>query len=208
MRQFTACIAASALALGAASIALPAYAADDIGSNPITEFFDGLGLGSKEKPEIAYRDRAPLVPPSNVSALPPPVPGAANRDANGEWPKDPDVQRRAEAKARNDLLPTETYNYRMEKNSRISPSELQGRRTAGGGAVTEPGGTVGDNHNDRLSPSELRNQRLDRGAIAAAVPSGPRNRLSDPPAGYLSGSEVTAEVKPEKPWYGKLFSGN
>ncbi|HEY0293146.1 MAG TPA: hypothetical protein VGC51_12600 [Hansschlegelia sp.] len=204
MRQITACLASAAIALGAASVAGPALAADDMGSNPITEFFDSLGMGEKEKPDIDYKERAPLVPPSSNASLPPPQAKGPSR-ADDAWPSDPDAQARAERKARANELPTETYNARIDRNSRLSPGELQGRRTAGAGAVTETGGsTTYDNTITRMSPDELKSQRMNRTADAA--PAGSRSRLSDPPPGYLVGNGVSAQVKPEaKPWYGRLF---
>lgn len=205
MRQINAGLASAVITFGAASVATPAYAADDMGSNPITELFDSFGMGDKEKPEIDYRERAALVPPATTSQLPPPAPKGSRSDA---WPNDYDVMMRERKKAEAETLPTETNAYRMEKNSRLSPSELAGGRRTGGGAVTEPGGTVGDNTVSRLSPTELKTQRLNRDAIAQAEsgPVGSRSRLSDPPPGYLAGNGVQAEIKPEqKPWYGRLF---
>lgn len=205
MRQINTCLASAAIALGAASVATPAFADDDMGSNPITELFSSFGMGDKEKPEIDYRERAALVPPSTTSQLPPPAPKGSRSDA---WPNDYDAVMRERKKAEAEKLPTETTSYRMEKESRLSPSEIAGGRRKGAGAVTEPGGTVGDNTVTRLSPTDLKNQRLNRAAIAQAEsgPVGSRSRLSDPPPGYLSGNGVQAEVKPEqKPWYGRLF---
>lgn len=205
MRTMILRLAGAALVLSAAT---PAFAADDMDSNPITEFFASFGSGDKEKPDIDYRERAPLVPPTNTAALPPPA-AVTHSDS---WPNDPDAQARAERKARNDELPTETYNYRMDKNSRLSPSELQGKRTVGGGTVGGYGGTSADNDITRLSPSELKAKRkahsADATPVADASPAsnGPRTRLSDPPPGYLQGNGVVAEVKPEeKSWLSGIF---
>ncbi|MBB3974648.1 hypothetical protein [Hansschlegelia beijingensis] len=202
MRQITACLASASIVLGASALAVPAHAADDMGSNPITELFDSFGMGDKEKPEISYQERAPLVPPPTTAQLPPPqAKGAAGR-ATGQWPNDPDEQRRAEAKARGDVLPTETNNWRMDRNSRLMPSELQRRRIEGANVTTAPGDPIyGDT--SRLSPSELRAKRT---AGAAPTTPGPRTRLSDPPPGYLVGDGVTASVQTEKKaWYSRLL---
>jgi hypothetical protein len=207
MRQMTTCLASAAIAFGAAAVSTPAFAADDLGSNPITEFFDSLGMGDKEKPEIDYRERAALVPPSTTSQLPPPAQKGAPSDA---WPKDYDVMMREQKKAKADELPTETYNYRMDKNSRLSPAEMAAGRRSGGnaGAVTSADGTMPDNDMSRISPAELKSQRLNKGAVAAAEsgPVGSRSRLSDPPPGYLAGNGVQAQLPPEqKPWYSRMF---
>jgi len=203
MRHITACLATAAIALGASAVSVPAFAADDMGSNPITELFDSFGMGDKEKPEISYQERAPLVPPPSTAELPPPQPKGSVAHATGQWPNDPDEQRRAEAKARGDVLPTETNNWRMDRNARLMPSELQRRRIEGANATTAPGDpSYGDM--SRLSPSELRAKKA--AAAAAPTTAGPRTRLSDPPPGYLVGDGVTASVQTEKKaWYSKLL---
>ncbi|MFL1876601.1 hypothetical protein ACIKT0_15725, partial [Hansschlegelia beijingensis] len=122
--------------------------------------------------------------------------------ATGQWPNDPDEQRRAEAKARGDVLPTESNNWRMDRNARLMPSELQRRRIEGANVTTAPGDpSYGDM--SRLSPSELRAKKA--AGTASATP-GPRTRLSDPPPGYLVGDGVTASVQTEKKaWYSRLL---
>ncbi|MET0314100.1 MAG: hypothetical protein ABW275_06865 [Hansschlegelia sp.] len=198
MRQLTACLSAAVIALGASALAEPALAADDMGSNPITELFDSLGMSHKEKPDIDYQERAPLVPPTETSNLPPPqAPGAA-ASSSGQWPRDPDVQRRAERKALEDLPTTETTSYKMgDRESRIDPTEL-GRRRIRGASVpqTSSAATQGDNEVSRVTPGELRSQRINRQAMTPPVAEGSRGKLSDPPKDYLQGNGTTATVQP------------
>lgn len=201
MRQITALLATAALAAGAASYAAPAFAQQDMGSNPITEFFDGLGMGEKEKPDIDYQERAPLVPPSNVSALPAPQAKGAGRDA--QWPNDPDVQARKERKARSERVPTETYSYQMDRSPRMDPDELGNRRTAGASVPRTAGGTVGDNQVMRASPDEL------AGRPVAEVATPGSRRLTDPPQQYMVGNGVTAQPQAEKKGFlGRIFGGS
>lgn len=203
MRQITACFASAAIAIGATAYAAPAYAADDIGSNPITELFDSFGLGDKEKPDIDYQERAPLVPPSSTANLPPPQAKGEAR-AGAAWPNDPDVQARADRKARDNVAPTETYNYRMDRSPRMDPDELGARRTAGAGVSTTAQGARGDNEIVRSSPDEL--QRPDRKAAEPAPVAASRSRLTDPPVGYMEGAGVTAQAQPEKKGFlGRMF---
>lgn len=204
MRQFTAFFASAAFAIGATACAAPAFAADDIGSNPITELFDSFGLGSKEKPDIDYQERAPLVPPSSTAALPAPQAKGESR-AGAAWPNDPDVQARADRKARDNVAPTETYNYRMDRSPRMDPDELGSRRTKGAGVSTTAQGTRADNEIVRASPDEL--QRGGRPATdTQAVSPTNRTKLTDPPPGYMQGNGVAAEAQPEKKgFFGKIF---
>lgn len=203
MRHITALFASAAIALGTSAVASPAFAADDIGSNPITEFFDGLGLGDKEKPDLDYQERAPLVPPSSAASLPAPQAKGAAR-ANTQWPNDPDLQARAEKRARDNKVPTETYSYRMDRSPRLDPDELGARRTAGANVPRAAGGTAQDNTVQRSDPGDLASRPI----TEVATPAG-RNRLTDPPAGYMVGNGVqAAPAAPEqKPWYKKMFGG-
>jgi hypothetical protein len=203
MRQITACLAAAIVASGSALIATPALAQDDIGSNPITEFFDGLGLGDKEKPDIEYRERAPLVPPSSTANLPAPQAKTSAREA--QWPTDPDVQARAERKARENKVMTETYSYQMDRSPRVDPDELGNRRTAGA-SVSRTGADAAqsDNRIVRSDPDELSGRAIREAAPPAGAAG--RGRLTDPPARYLEGNGVTAQAQPEKKgWLGRIF---
>ena len=205
MRQTTALIAAAAISTSASLFVSPAFAQEDMGSNPITEFFDGLGLSAKEKPDIDYQERAPLVPPTQTGNLPAPKPVNASRGE--QWPNDPDVQARAERRARDNKLPTETYSYRMDREPRLDPDELGGGKRTRGASVprTAGDGTRGDNEIMRADRDEMSGKTI-REVPTSSNASAGRGRLTDPPAGYLVGNGVTAQAKSEeKPWYGRLF---
>ena len=58
-----------------------------------------LGM-DEEKPEIDYRERAPLVVPPKMVLRPP---EASPIEGNKAWPQDPDVQRRKAADAQKKL---------------------------------------------------------------------------------------------------------
>jgi hypothetical protein len=203
-RQITTCLASAAIALAAS--AAPALAQDDIGSNPITELFDSFGLGTKEKPDIEYRERAPLVPPSSTAALPAPQAKTSARDA--QWPTDPDVVAREERKRQNDKVMTETYSYQMDRSPRVDPDELGNRRVRGASvARTGTDATQGDNKIIRAEPDELAGRSIrDPQAEAGASSAVTRGRLTDPPTGYMQGTGVTAQAPTEeKGFFGKLF---
>lgn len=201
MRQISAFLA-SAIVLGAATVSVPAVA-QDVGSNPITELFDGLGLSKKEKPDIDYKERAPLVPPTNTANLPAPQATVAAGEA--QWPNDPDVAARAQRKRDSDRVYTETYEYKMDRNPRMDPDELGNRRVRGAAVPRVAGdGTRGDNEIARSSRDELSQNSI---RTVNAPSSGNRGRLTDPPSGYLSAPNgVTVQpAAEEKSWLGKMF---
>ncbi len=73
-------------------------AAQSMEQSAIRGVLGGLGIIGDDKPSIDYRERAPLVVPKSLDALPPPQQSAASRDPN--WPLDPDAEkerRKAEA---------------------------------------------------------------------------------------------------------------
>ncbi|MFG1299337.1 hypothetical protein V5F49_06025 [Xanthobacter sp. V3C-3] len=139
--------------LAAAPVATPAMAQGIDGS---TNVFDTalqlFGLKDEEpKPEIDYRERAPLVvPPKVPDTLPPPQASAA--DANPNWPKDPDVARRKrEAEA------SRTPVVRDDPGRPLLPSELnKGKRKTLGQAPSSPTEPVGaESKRDVLLPDQL-----------------------------------------------------
>lgn len=146
----------AALALvgaGFVGLAAPAKAQGLDGSNNLLDSaMELFGLKEEEaKPEIEYRERAPLVVPPRVpEALPPPQSSAA--DAHPNWPKDPDVARRKrEAEA------SKTPIVRDDPGRPLMPSELnKGRKKTLGTASNAPTEPVGaGSQRDVLLPNQL-----------------------------------------------------
>lgn len=110
-----------------------------------------LGLAdAPPKPDIDYRERAPLVVPPNAGEnLPPPV--DRNAEANPNWPKDPDVERRRrEAAAAGGPV------VRDDPGRPLMPSELNKGRTKISSAYPssqEPAAT--GSRRDELMPNQL-----------------------------------------------------
>lgn len=141
------------LSFGLAVAALPApAAAQGFEGNFLDNTLQMLGLKDEDpKPEIEYRERAPLVvPPKTPESLPPPQESAAN--ANPNWPKDPDVARR-KREAEADKQPV----LRDDPGRPLLPSELnKGKRrslSASNSAPTEPVGA--GSQRDVLLPDQL-----------------------------------------------------
>jgi len=143
---------ALALALTAALLpARPAAAQESFGGNPMQSIMDLFGLSEEQqKPEIDYRERAPLVVPPSGAAGALPSPQNAAHAANPNWPKDPDVARRAqEAAAANKPI------IRDDPGRPLLPSELnKGRKKILGVIPTEPVNPTGSTR-DELMPSQL-----------------------------------------------------
>jgi len=139
-----------ALGAGFLLAASPASAQSLDGStNVLDSALQLFGLKDEEaRPEIDYRERAPLVVPPRVpDTLPPPQTSAA--DANPNWPKDPDVARRKrEAEASKSPV------VRDDPGRPLLPSELnKGKRKTLGQAPTEPVGA--ESKRDVLLPDQL-----------------------------------------------------
>ena len=144
--------AVAALALAAGLSVLPAApaAAQGFEGDFLKNTMQLLGLSEEEeKPDIDYRERAPLVvPPTTPENLPPPTSSTAA--ANPNWPKDPDLARQR-ARAAAAKAPV----VRDDPGQPLMPSELnKGRRkTAPTYANNDPVAT--GTKRDEIMPSEL-----------------------------------------------------
>lgn len=161
-----------ALAAGL-TVAAPASAQE---GSVIRDLLGAIGLAPVERPQIDYRERAPLVVPPNLATLPPPVDPRAATEGTA-WPVDPEFvemqrrEREREADAR-------------RIGDRMTVEELRAGRRAGAGLVTEPQGPATERH--WIHPRDL--QEIDARRAAEAQRSGPMERrfLTDPPQQLLS----------------------
>lgn len=170
----------SALAAGL-FLAAPANAQE---GGLIQGVLGAVGLVPAERAPIDYRDRAPLVVPPRLDALPPPAaPGAATNAA--AWPVDPEIaamQRENPDQAR----------YRPD--GRMTVEEIRAGRREGAGLVANP-----DNaplsRSYWLDPRELR--AIDTRRAEEAQLRGPMQRrfLTDPPQGLLLPDESAGRVR-------------
>lgn len=134
-----------------------------------------LGIVEPERPEIEYRERAPLAVPPTMT-LPPPVdPEALASDP--QWPDDPAVRARRER---------ETAGFFSPDTSRpLTTEELRASRMPGGAAPQRMLPLSDAEHARPLTPDELRamDPRLLRGEEEAAGLT--RRSLTDPPSEFL-----------------------
>jgi hypothetical protein len=169
----------AAATLVAVSIALAPQVASAQGLMDLGRYI--IGLPQEEKPEIDYRERAPLVVPPNQNLRPPSEGGTAEqRRAN--WPQDPDVaaRRRAAEEARRPVFsPTDAQQTRV-----FTPDEQRAMRRAGVNPGTPPQQPL----NDRGVVQMLEGATMPRTGTAAGANDGPyvepkREYLTDPPLG-------------------------
>jgi hypothetical protein len=115
----------------------------------IKQIMTGIGGTNMENTGIDYRERSPLVVPPKID-LPAPASAAVEAPVPN-WPKDPEVRRRKEAKAarKND-------NKDPREASRIlTPSELAAGKTAPAKRTAETNQPGDPGANAILSPSQL-----------------------------------------------------
>jgi hypothetical protein len=157
----------------------------------IKNIMHGLGGKSVEDRGINYRERSPLVVPSNVTALPPPETGKPKLAPN--WPKDPDEIARKEAiEANRKPLPDAREAARPLTPSELNIKPARKRRTV---ADTGPD-DARDYNNHLLSPSQLgfTNGMFSKMFGGTNVETTPfkgepdRETLTEPPAGYQTPS--------------------
>jgi hypothetical protein len=172
----------------------------------IHNIMSGIGATNGED-RINYRERSPLVIPSNVNALPPPE--AKHAPLAPNWPKDPDEIARKEAIEANRKPVQSVY----EASRPLSPSELnikpsrKKRRTADTGPDES---RTYSNH--LLSPSQLgfTNSMFSKVFGGTSTETKPftgepdRDSLTEPPKGYQTPSPNFAYGSgPLKPLHGE-----
>jgi hypothetical protein len=182
------------LALGAATVALvlcAGYSAARAGDDEdnlsfMDKFMRTLGLKNPGETEygINYSERSPLVVPPTRN-LPPPV--AAGPPPVPDWPKDPDIRKRQEAKAADKPEPRQGDSV-MEEERPLRPDELNVGRAAST-SVAAPGTpeqtTPANPVKKSLFSLDIFNKKEEY-ATFTGEPS--RASLTDPPAGYRTPS--------------------
>ena len=194
MKQIFAALAACA-ALSVAG--LPAQA------QTFRDLMEDIGLQKRKTPDIDFNERAPLVVPPSLEALPPPQDKPSLASVNPNWPHDPDDQARADEEAR-EKLPNRMTKYK--KNAAKEIYKIRAREREEGAAA--PASTMSYETNyDRnkvMTPDELRKVRDERAAAPQQVYVEPeRKRLTDPPPGYRTPSSAQPFGPGEKDRGGK-----
>jgi hypothetical protein len=156
----------------------------------IKQIMTGIGGTNMENTGIEYRERSPLVIPPR-SDLPPPASAAAEAPVPN-WPKDPDVKRRKEAKAarKNDNKDP------VQAARPLSPSELAaGKMSPTAKRSDDPQQPGNPGATAILSPSQLGYEGgfmgMFKGSKTETTPfkgEPTRDTLTMPPSGYQTPS--------------------
>ncbi len=162
----------------------------------------GILGGGPSAPEIEYRERAPLVVPPRTSL---PQPQARASERAGNWPVDPDIQRRREAENPGifDGFIGRPRAQAEGPRLRLSPNELAEGRVAGQPLTSRepvggrPNSMLDDNANTvlRIPQQQMRANDAARAQAQAEQPVGrepPRRFLTEPPQGFRSATQRVA----------------
>ena len=156
------------------------------------ELMEDIGLQKRKQESIDFSERAPLVVPPSLDALPPPEDKAAIASANPHWPTDPDEIRAAEEAERQKIPQHQRRKY--QENAAKEIYKIRAReREEGLTAATPAEYDTSFDRNTVLSPGELKEVRdrrakeaAEAGPVVMAEPE--RKRLTDPPPGYRTPS--------------------
>lgn len=153
---------------------------DDVSSS--TSIYDRLlqVIGVEGGANIQYGERSPLVVPPTRD-LPPPQANAA--PSLPDWPHDPDVARRTQAKAKE--KPKPHPDYVIDSSRPLRPDELRGSGAPGSGG-TASASAEGDVPRPKKSIFDFSFFHKEEYATFTGEPS--RTSLTDPPPGYLTPS--------------------
>jgi hypothetical protein len=154
---------------------------DDVSASPsiYDKFMETIGIGGG--PNIQYGERSPLVVPPTKD-LPPPQADAPPPVPN--WPQDPDIARRKQAKQKE--KPKPHGDYVLESSRPMRPDELRGSGApsgGGGGATASAGSEAPRSKKGFLDFSFFHKEEY---ATFTGEPA--RTSLTDPPAGYMTPS--------------------
>ena len=188
-----AAVAAALLAALIAAGAAPARAGDDDddGASVISRLMHGLGLKNPDETVMGrgdqYSERSPLVVPPTRD-LPPPVSDAA--PPTPDWPKDPDIARKREAKKDNKAH--YQRDYIVESSRPLSPSELNQRSSSSNpnDGQSTADSTMADPRDRGIKKSffDTFDNLFHKQQYATFTGEPPRESLTDPPPGYLTPS--------------------
>ena len=160
----------------------PARAGDDderASPSIYDKIMDTIGIGGS--PNIQYGERSPLVVPPTKD-LPPPQADAPPPVPN--WPQDPDIARRKQAKVKE--KPKAHPDYVLESSRPMRPDELRGSGAPVGGG----GGTTASAGDDAPPPKKsiFGFSFFHKEEYATFTGEPARTSLTDPPPGYMTPS--------------------
>jgi len=139
--------------------------------------------------DINYSERSPLVVPPTRD-LPQPSTDAA--PAGPDWPKDPDITRRAKAKVKERPHPHPDYATDLARPLRPDELNAAGSNSGGRGAAPTPGATSNADYPERDYVVPKKNLfswfSTSKQEYATFTGEPARTSLTDPPTGYMTPS--------------------
>lgn len=168
--------------------------------DPVDEVLETMGLKSRQREQIDYRERPPLVVPPKTGALRPPEQAASER--NARWPQDPDVNAR-KRRAAEGRVPNGIASEQDPSQGGLVREGEGRKRNAYAGVPTRGGasaGGEGSNPATMLTPSQV--GQILASSSETAKPSGvepDRQYLTEPPKGYrraAAGAAPRSTVEP------------
>ncbi len=195
------------VALGAALTAalLCSYTAgaragdDDDGRSFTDKILTTIGLKNSSAGELGinYSERSPLVVPPTRDLVPP---AADAPPPNVNWPKDPDIKRRKEAK-KNDK-PRYQRDYVIESSRPLRPDELNVPGGPSGSTSVSSSGSTASAADTAPKKSLLSGMFQKEEEYATFTGEPKRASLTDPPPGYLTPSpDQPYGIAPERKTY-------
>lgn len=190
-RPLTRAVCRAALATSVICAATAARAGDDDAQASSGGFYDTIlqVIGLSGGANINYSERSPLVVPPTKD-LPPP--SAAAAPAVPDWPKDPDVNRRAKAKIKEKPHPHPDYAIDSARPMRPDELNVPGANTAGRGSAPTPGASSNADYPERDYTPPKKSVfdlfRTSKQEYATFTGEPARGTLTDPPAGYMTPS--------------------
>ena len=177
-----------------AAVAVLSFASAPAQAQSFGELMEDIGLKKRKQEKMDFSERAPLVVPPTLDALPPPEAGGALASVNPNWPADPDAIREQEEAERNKTSRLEQRQYLRNPSGQIYDIRAKEREE---GVHNDPDKTRAydaDVDTGRMTPEQLKAVKKQREATgAAAAPAQAfvepeRKRLTDPPPGYRAPS--------------------
>jgi hypothetical protein len=155
---------------------------DDVSSSPsiYDRLLEVIGVGGG--PNIQYSERSPLVVPPTRDL---PLPQANAPPPVADWPHDPDIARRKQAKQKE--RPKPHGDYALESSQPLRPDQLRGSGApAGGGGGTATASAGNDSPRPKKSIFDFSFFHKEEYATFTGEPA--RTSLTDPPPGYMTPS--------------------
>jgi hypothetical protein len=181
-----------------AAVAALSFASAPAQAQSFRELMEDIGLQKRKQEKMDFSERAPLVLPPSLEALPPPEDTTAIAGVNPQWPTDPDALAAAQEAEEEKVPQHMRRKYNPHAAQEIYEIRAKDRERTTATSNATPYETIFD-RDQKLSPAELkkvRDSRANQPAQAYVEPE--RKRLTDPPEGYRVPSPAQPYGQPDE----------